>query len=58
MPGHTAVIIARSIHVELEGMARPHDALDVQKMLSRLGFLASRLPEPVLLDDGLPAITA
>ncbi len=58
LPGRQALMIARSIHVELEGMARPYDHLAVHEGLSRLEFLLSLLPEPVLLEDGLPAVTA
>jgi hypothetical protein len=52
------VRIAHGILVQLEGRARPFDAPDVQERLARLAFLASVLPQPDLLEDGLPAITA
>lgn len=57
-PGFQAVRIAHGILVQLEGRARPFDAPDVQERLARLAFLASVLPQPDLLEDGLPAITA
>jgi DNA-binding MarR family transcriptional regulator len=58
LPGFQAARIARGIHLELEGRARPFDAAGLDVGLRRLSLLASRLPEPVLLQDGLPAVTA
>jgi DNA-binding MarR family transcriptional regulator len=58
LPGLQATRIARSIHQELEARAMPHDRLVVYDGLRRLAFLASILPQPVLMEDGLPEITA
>lgn len=57
-PGLQAVRIARSLHVELEGLAMPHDPLEAHRTLSRLAVLISQLPEPILMEDGLPLVTA
>ena len=56
--GWVAVHIARSIHLELEGLAMPSEPLEPHRTLTRLAFLISRLPEPDLMEDGLPAVTA
>ena len=58
LPGLQATRIARSIHVELEALAMPYDRLKVYDGLKRLAFLTSILPQPVLMDDGLPEVTA
>lgn len=58
LPGLLATRIARSIHGELEAQAMPYDRLQVQDGLRRLAFLTSTLPQPVLMEDGLPEITA
>jgi DNA-binding MarR family transcriptional regulator len=58
LPGLLATRIARSIHRELEAMALPYDPLQVHDGLRRLAFLTSILPQPVLMEDGLPEITA
>jgi DNA-binding MarR family transcriptional regulator len=58
LPGLQAVRTARSIHLALEDQAQPHDARQLHGGLSRLALLSSRLPEPILMEDGLPAITA
>jgi DNA-binding transcriptional ArsR family regulator len=50
--------IARSIHGELEAQAVPYDRLQVHDGLPRLALLTSILPQPVLMEDGLPEITA
>jgi DNA-binding MarR family transcriptional regulator len=57
-PGFVAVTIARSIHLELESMAQPYDRAAIDAGLSRLALLTSLLPQPELLEDGLPAVTA
>jgi DNA-binding MarR family transcriptional regulator len=57
-PGFTAVMIARSIHRDIEAMAQPFDRAAVEQGLARLAFLASLVPQPILMEDGLPAITA
>jgi len=56
--GLTAARIVRSIHLDLESRALPHGYLELYRGLTRLERLADLLPEPVLLDDGLPAVTA
>jgi DNA-binding MarR family transcriptional regulator len=58
IPGNRAVRIAHSIQVEFEDLSSPFGAPDVHDRLARVAFLASHLPEPELLDDGLPAVTA
>ena len=58
LPGLQATRIARSIHQELEAKALPYDPLQVHDGLRRLAFLTSILPQPVLMEDGLPEITA
>ena len=58
LPGLVAVRIARSIHTDLEAMVMPYERLDSYRTLDRLGLLISRLPEPELMEDGLPVITA
>jgi DNA-binding MarR family transcriptional regulator len=58
LPGSQAVRIARSIHRELEGRVQPYDGPQVYDGLSRLAFLASHLPQPVLMQNGLPEVTA
>jgi DNA-binding MarR family transcriptional regulator len=58
LPGLQTTRIARSIHRELEAMALPYDPLQVHDGLRRLAFLTSILPQPVLMEDGLPEITA
>ena len=58
LPGLLATRIARSIHGELEALAMPYDRLQVHDGLRRLAFLTSTLPQPVLMEDGLPEITA
>jgi DNA-binding MarR family transcriptional regulator len=58
LPGLQATRIARSIHLELEGLAMPYDRLEVYDGLKRLAFLTSILPQPILMEDGLPEITA
>lgn len=57
-PGFTAVMIARRIHRDLEAAAQPYDAEALFEGLDRLGLLASNLPAPILMEDGLPEITA
>jgi DNA-binding MarR family transcriptional regulator len=57
-PGFTAVRIARAIQIDLEAAAQPHDREALYQGLMGHGRLASILPEPVRLADGLPAITA
>ena len=57
-PGFTAVRIARAIQIDLEAAAQPHDREALFAGLTVHGRLASILPEPVLLADGLPATTA
>jgi DNA-binding MarR family transcriptional regulator len=57
-PGFVATMIARSIHRELEAMAQPYDRAALDGGLDRLVLLTSLLPEPELLGDGLPAVTA
>ncbi len=57
-PGLTAVRIARMIHLDLEELARPYDAVETSRGLGRLALLISRLPEPILMEDGLPLVTA
>ncbi len=58
LPGLQAVRIARSIHRELEAQAQPHDTAVVYRGLVRLSVLIDHLPQPELMDDGLPAVTA
>jgi DNA-binding MarR family transcriptional regulator len=58
LPGLLATRIARSIHRDLEALAMPYDRLKVYDGLRRLAFLTSILPQPVLMEDGLPEITA
>jgi DNA-binding MarR family transcriptional regulator len=57
-PGLMAVRIARAIHLDLEDLARPYDAEETSLALGRLGFLIGQLPEPILMEDGLPLVTA
>jgi DNA-binding MarR family transcriptional regulator len=57
-PGLQAVRIAREIQCDLEDLARPFDAPNVNDGLRRLALLAGQLPQPDLLEDGLPAVTA
>jgi len=57
-PGLQAVRIAREIQCDLEDLARPFDAPKVHDGLRRLALLAGQLPQPDLLEDGLPAVTA
>jgi DNA-binding MarR family transcriptional regulator len=57
-PGFVATMIARSIHRELEATAQPYDRVALDGGLDRLALLVSLLPQPVLLEDGLPAVTA
>jgi hypothetical protein len=52
------VRIARDIQRDLEGLTRPFDAPKVADGLQRLALLAGRLPQPDLMEDGLPAVTA
>lgn len=56
--GYTAAKIIRSIHLDLESRAMPHGFLDLYKGLTRLERLVSLLPEPELMEDGLPLVTA
>lgn len=58
LPGLQATRIARSIHRELEALAMPYDRMQVYDGLRRLAFLTSILPQPVLMEDRLPEITA
>ena len=58
LPGLVATRIARSIHRDLEAMAMPYDRVQVHDGLRRLAFLTSILPQPVLMEDGLPEVTA
>jgi DNA-binding MarR family transcriptional regulator len=57
-PGLQAARIAREIQRDLEDLARPFDAPKVHDGLRRLALLAGQLPQPDLLEDGLPAVTA
>jgi DNA-binding MarR family transcriptional regulator len=57
-PGLQAVRIARAIHLDIESLAMPHDPLEGYRVLLRLSALISRLPEPILMEDGLPLVTA
>jgi DNA-binding MarR family transcriptional regulator len=58
MPGLMAVRIARSIYRHLEDQAMPDDPYDVHRAHVRLGAMISRLPPPILMEDGLPLATA
>jgi DNA-binding MarR family transcriptional regulator len=57
-PGFVAVTMARTIQRDLEAGAQPHDADAVFEGLGRLAILTGNLPAPILMDDGLPEITA
>jgi DNA-binding MarR family transcriptional regulator len=57
-PGWTALGIARSIQLEIEAAARPHDADVMHERLVGLGILTEILPWPRRMDDGLPNLTA
>jgi DNA-binding MarR family transcriptional regulator len=57
-PGLQAVRIARDIQRDLEDLARPFDAPNVHDGLRRLALLAGQLPQPELMEDGLPTVTA
>ncbi|HET7494978.1 MAG TPA: MarR family winged helix-turn-helix transcriptional regulator [Candidatus Limnocylindrales bacterium] len=58
LPGFVASKIARSIHLELEGFARPQDPGEILGGLVRLSATIDRLPVVEKLDDGSPAVTA
>lgn len=58
LPGLMATRIARSIHLELEALAMPYARLETYQGLERLGLLISLLPQPELMEDGLPTVTA
>jgi DNA-binding MarR family transcriptional regulator len=57
-PGFVAVTMARSIQRDLEADAQPHDADAVFEALGRLAILTGKLPAPILMEDGLPEVTA
>ena len=57
-PGFVAVRMARSIQIDLEAGAQPHDREALFEGLKGHGVLASILPHPIRMPDGLPATTA
>ncbi len=59
IPGRTAVQIARSIHLDVEGVAGAGPALlATYETLVRLDHVMRVVRPPERLDDGLPVTTA